>query len=145
MRAGLVVWRGSYMHASSQALVFLKRLPPFTTWALLGVIAIYGTYLPPTLLLCPSLSLQTLALVSWRRLSIAVSLVSLIPLSSPCFAVYFFSERKRLDLIAVLCPAGPLRMLLEHAQQNDQPLLPSLVYSCMWCIFLIDASLAYHS
>jgi hypothetical protein len=25
-----------------QALVFLKRLPPFTTWALLGAIAVYG-------------------------------------------------------------------------------------------------------
>jgi hypothetical protein len=31
-------------HALPQALVFLKRLPPFTTWALLGAIAVYGVH-----------------------------------------------------------------------------------------------------
>ncbi|KAL7062906.1 hypothetical protein AAHC03_01920 [Spirometra sp. Aus1] len=67
------------------ALIFLKFLPKWTCWVLLGALAIW-------------------------------------------------------DLIAVLCPKGPLRMLVEMAHEREQPLFPAMIYSTTAAYLLADGN-----
>ena len=90
--------------AALMALVFIKYLPEWTTWFVLGVISIWG-----------------------------IVKSYLLKKGVPIFFLFY----RLSDLVAVLSPRGPLRILVETAQSRNEPLFPALIYSCTSISILI--------
>ena len=112
----------AHLSCPLQATRFLKYLPDWTTWLLLAAISIYGMDCLPAVLFC--------LLLSWP----------VIPAHNyqPPFLPAPLSTWPYPDLFAVLCPKGPLRVLVETARERNEQIFPALIYSCrLYCEMML--------
>lgn len=83
------------------ALVFIKYLPEWTAWVVLGVISVWG---------------KSFSAAEIHEISTVSTFLT-------------YDIRLCSDLIAVLTPKGPLRILVETAQERNESIFPALIYS----------------
>lgn len=121
------------MISALMALVFIKYLPEWTSWLILAVISVYGRShsVHGRFRNVVPLILRNTTRRKGNREDVFCNHF----LHFPVFVIGFTSFILRIDpfptdLLAVLCPKGPLRILVETAQERNEPIFPALIYSC---------------
>ena len=108
-----------------QATVFLKYLPNWTTWIVLVAISLYGMYNDWT-----NFGIVCVVFTYWNYLCYNLVMPRYVNSVLRLILIYQLIINCT-DLFAVLCPKGPLRVLVETAKERDMNIFPSLIYSCM--------------
>ena len=96
--------------------MFIKYLPDWTTWFILGAISIYGN--------------KKIFYGCQVYFHFSYYIIVLFHILCILHFMYFTFYLCCLDLFAVLCPNGPLQILVRTAQERNEPIFPALIYSC---------------